>query len=64
MTSSDTRSCSKNDWSLKRFKEVDRENWRPKSRHSYPLFFVGEDAYQTRIDSILQQVSSEVGKEW
>ena len=55
---SDTRPCSKKGWSLNRFKEVDRENWRPKSRHSYPLFFAGDDAYQTRIDSILQQVSS------
>ena len=40
---SDKRSSTERGWSLKRFKEVDREHWKPKSDLSYPLFFVTDE---------------------
>ena len=55
----DNRSVSQRGWSLKPFKDVDREDWNPKARHSYPLFFVTEDLYQKRTESILKQVASQ-----
>lgn len=56
---SDKRSPSERGWSLKRYREVDRVNWKPKARHSVPLFFVTDEVYQRRTDSILQQVPSQ-----
>ena len=45
------------DWSLNRFKEVDRKGWEPKPKYSYPLFFVDRATYEQRIKNILTQVA-------
>lgn len=55
----DKRSASQRGWTLKRFRTVDREDWQPQARHSYPLLFVTDDVYQKRTESILQQVASQ-----
>ncbi|MDQ3804716.1 MAG: hypothetical protein M3416_12900 [Acidobacteriota bacterium] len=46
----------KSKWTLSKFAEVDRENWDPKLRYSYPLFFVDSATYEDRIEKILGQV--------
>lgn len=55
----DKRSQAGRGWSVKRYREVDRVDWKPKARHSFPLFFVTENLYLQRTASILQQVPSE-----
>lgn len=48
----------KPEWTLKRFKEVDREDWDAKDDiYFYPLLFVDNVTYEERIKDILSQVA-------
>lgn len=48
-------------WFLRRFREVDREDWEPALEFSYPLFFVGDQVYEQRTRAILEKVA---GSKW
>ncbi|HYG82567.1 MAG TPA: hypothetical protein VD861_19380, partial [Pyrinomonadaceae bacterium] len=54
-------SCDGSRWFLRRFREVDREDWEPALEFSYPLFFIGDQVYEQRTQAILEKVA---GSKW